>query len=104
MTQRLLVLLVALLFSSAALASLLPTEATQAGYSDTFHPQAQLLAALESTNENAQNEPCESRAEQDAFWLAQGCCRVCRTGKACGNSCINRNYTCRQPPGCACNG
>lgn len=30
--------------------------------------------------------------------------RVCRTGKACGNSCINRNYTCRQPPGCACNG
>ena len=32
------------------------------------------------------------------------CCRVCRTGKACGNSCIARNLTCRQPPGCACNG
>jgi hypothetical protein len=26
------------------------------------------------------------------------------TGKACGNSCISRRYTCRQPPGCACNG
>lgn len=32
------------------------------------------------------------------------CCRICRTGKACGNSCINRSYTCRRPPGCACNG
>lgn len=33
-----------------------------------------------------------------------GCCRVCSSGKACGNACINRNYTCHQPPGCACNG
>lgn len=30
------------------------------------------------------------------------CCRVCSTGKACGNSCIARSRTCRQPPGCAC--
>jgi len=30
------------------------------------------------------------------------CCRVCTRGKACGNSCINRTYQCRQPPGCAC--
>ncbi len=30
------------------------------------------------------------------------CCRVCTRGKACGNSCINRAYQCRQPPGCAC--
>ena len=30
------------------------------------------------------------------------CCRVCTRGKACGNSCINRGYQCRQPPGCAC--
>lgn len=34
---------------------------------------------------------------------ARTCCRVCTTGKACGNSCIARNRTCRQPPGCACN-
>lgn len=31
------------------------------------------------------------------------CCKVCTIGKACGNSCINVNYTCHQPPGCACN-
>ncbi len=33
-----------------------------------------------------------------------GCCKVCRKGKACGNSCINKNYSCQQPPGCACDG
>ncbi len=33
---------------------------------------------------------------------AGACCRVCTRGKACGNSCINRAYQCRQPPGCAC--
>ncbi|MDD5370442.1 MAG: hypothetical protein PHQ40_15270 [Anaerolineaceae bacterium] len=32
------------------------------------------------------------------------CCKVCTTGKACGNTCINKNYTCHKPPGCACNG
>ena len=32
-----------------------------------------------------------------------GCCKYCTTGKACGDSCISKNYTCHQPPGCACN-
>lgn len=32
------------------------------------------------------------------------CCKICSRGKACGNSCISRSYTCHQPPGCACNG
>lgn len=30
------------------------------------------------------------------------CCRVCRVGKACGNTCIARNRVCHTPPGCAC--
>ena len=34
--------------------------------------------------------------------VAQVCCIVCRRGKACGNSCIFRSYTCTKPPGCAC--
>lgn len=33
-----------------------------------------------------------------------GCCKICTTGKACGDSCISRNYTCHKGPGCACNG
>jgi len=32
------------------------------------------------------------------------CCKICTTGKACGDSCISRSYTCHQPPGCACDG
>jgi len=31
------------------------------------------------------------------------CCTLCSLGKACGNSCISRLYTCHQGPGCACN-
>lgn len=38
------------------------------------------------------------------FHLAQGCCRTCRTAKACGNSCIAADRRCHQPPGCACDG
>jgi len=37
------------------------------------------------------------------IWKA-ACCKVCKKGKACGNSCINRNYTCRKGKGCACDG
>jgi len=33
-----------------------------------------------------------------------GCCKICTTGKACGDSCISRRYTCHKGPGCACNG
>jgi len=33
----------------------------------------------------------------------QGCCKVCTNSKACGDGCISKNYTCHQPPGCACN-
>ena len=32
------------------------------------------------------------------------CCKVCRKGKACGNSCIARSKTCHRPAGCACDG
>lgn len=32
------------------------------------------------------------------------CCKVCRRGKACGDSCIAKNKRCTKSPGCACNG
>lgn len=34
--------------------------------------------------------------------LAESCCKTCRSGKACGDSCIARDKTCTKPPGCAC--
>src|SRR5262245_41248068 len=33
----------------------------------------------------------------------QGCCRMCTTGKACGDTCIAKSLTCRAGVGCACN-
>lgn len=32
------------------------------------------------------------------------CCRVCRVGKACGDTCISKDFDCQiEEPGCACN-
>jgi beta-lactamase superfamily II metal-dependent hydrolase len=45
----------------------------------------------------AEPPPVEPRVD-----VAPSCCKICRKGKACGNSCISRRYTCRRPPGCAC--
>jgi hypothetical protein len=36
--------------------------------------------------------------------VAQACCKVCRKGKACGDTCISRDKECHVPPGCACDG
>lgn len=32
------------------------------------------------------------------------CCKTCRKGKACGDSCISRQKQCHKGPGCACDG
>jgi hypothetical protein len=32
------------------------------------------------------------------------CCKVCRAGKACGDSCISRDKACHKGKGCACDG
>jgi hypothetical protein len=47
--------------------------------------------------------PAASFETSSTIVVAQ-CCRICKKGKACGNSCISRAYTCRKPPGCACDG
>lgn len=98
MMDRILAMLAALLLSFSAMASEPPTEATETTESS---PPAIYFADLEAS---VACDPVALDAMPDEVILAQGCCRVCRTGKACGNSCINRSYTCHQPPGCACNG
>jgi len=45
-----------------------------------------------------------TRPARAAPKTGRDCCKVCRGSKACGNSCISRQYTCRKPPGCACQG
>ena len=34
--------------------------------------------------------------------LSAACCKMCNKGKACGDSCISRDKTCRKGAGCAC--
>jgi hypothetical protein len=35
---------------------------------------------------------------------SQQCCKICHQGKACGDTCISRQDTCRVGQGCACDG
>lgn len=35
---------------------------------------------------------------------SSACCKICINGKACGDTCIRKDYTCHKGPGCACNG
>ena len=34
--------------------------------------------------------------------LRQGCCKLCKSSKACGNACIRKTSQCTKAPGCAC--
>lgn len=43
-------------------------------------------------------------ASTTAPTAAPKCCRICKSGKACGDSCISKDSTCHKAPGCACNG
>jgi hypothetical protein len=58
-------------------------------------------AVVTSTPAPATPAPVASAAPA---MTAPTCCRVCTTGKPCGNSCINVNLTCNVGPGCACQG
>ncbi len=41
--------------------------------------------------------------QKSGVFLA-ACCKTCRKGKACGDSCISRSKSCRKGAGCACDG
>lgn len=47
-------------------------------------------------------EPSSLEKEFDA--PKQYCCKVCKKGKACGDTCISRSKTCTKSSGCACDG
>jgi hypothetical protein len=45
-----------------------------------------------------------AQAQSIAPETSEECCRICKKGKACGDSCIARDKQCHKPPGCACDG
>lgn len=54
-------------------------------------PKTQYLAGIFQENNNQLSASSE-------------CCKVCRKGKACGDSCISKSKTCNVGAGCACDG
>lgn len=46
--------------------------------------------------------PCSSAACATSTGYA--CCKVCKVGKACGDSCISKVKECHTGQGCACDG
>lgn len=69
------------------------------------------LAMFSAARAEAQTQsPLPQAPQQSSPWmpgtaegnLAQACCKVCRKGKACGDSCISKEKACEKPKGCAC--
>ena len=79
-------------------------QGTRNGFIDS--PETVRLLEMIETNAAPADTPSITAGELPMSpWVQEAqvtCCKVCRTGKACGNSCINRSYTCTKPPGCAC--
>ncbi|HEX6963766.1 MAG TPA: hypothetical protein VF175_18000 [Lacipirellula sp.] len=71
-----------------------------AGDKPVAHQTAVPAALLELARPAA--EPSGQIEGRTLAATAKECCKHCSKGKPCGNSCIARNKTCRQPPGCAC--
>lgn len=63
---------------------------------------AEEVAGFELPTEDIEAVQLQDDDKQDCKKRST-CCKVCRKGKACGNSCISRNYSCRKGSGCACN-
>ena len=37
-------------------------------------------------------------------YASSACCKTCKAGKACGDSCIAKDKNCKKGKGCACDG
>ena len=43
-----------------------------------------------------------SEVQQSERATARECCKVCKKGKPCGDTCIEKDDICHVRPGCAC--
>lgn len=63
---------------------------------------ASLIIAAASLAVGPATVSCASPAYAESGFAS--CCKVCKKGKACGNSCISRDKECHKGKGCACDG
>jgi hypothetical protein len=68
---------------------------------DDLQRQLDALKAEQDARQAAREGAVQKPPAQAGADL-RSCCKRCRTGIPCGNSCIAADKTCRQPPGCAC--
>ncbi len=79
--------------------SFLPISAS----ADEIGPGLDLSRSLSAATSGETKAPLSSKSAAPSVGeVSSTCCKICRTGKACGNSCISVSKTCHQPPGCAC--
>jgi len=48
------------------------------------------------------NPSISNKSSSSGLSGGSSCCKICRTGKACGNTCISVDMQCNSGPGCAC--
>ncbi|PYE30817.1 hypothetical protein DFP83_11315 [Idiomarina fontislapidosi] len=65
-------------------------------------PSIEASAAIDNQTNCASPEGISS--SDSLLADSKKCCKVCKKGKACGDSCIAKSKTCTKGPGCACNG
>lgn len=93
MCKSILIIFASLLFSLSSVAEVA---------TDISTPEQSMLAA--STEAAPEMTLAVESLSNTFVELGQSCCKICRKGKACGDTCISRNKTCHVGLGCACNG
>ncbi len=70
--------------------------------SDTPAPSMHSFATLPAGRCSVSSQSIRSNSWSAP--AANGCCKICHIGKACGNTCIAAEKVCHVGPGCACDG
>lgn len=85
-----------------------PTTTTQETYPVTTSEYPSYDSSTSDTNNSydtsTSNYETPTNNYNDDYDTPSGCCKICSKGKACGDSCISRDYTCHKGVGCACDG
>jgi len=76
-------------------------------YAYRYHPDtgfADQFKLLEQEARRAGRGCLHPDPEESSNTSNTACCKMCRNGKACGDSCIPWSQSCHHKPGCACQG
>ena len=91
-------------FSKLILPAVLALAVAGTGHASPVNPlQTPWVGTQASVQLDAGDQSLRNRLSPTKLWNA-ACCKVCRKGKACGNSCIKKSYNCSKGNGCACDG